>query len=39
KALTEAQGGRIWVNSDIGSGSTFSVLLPVTQPAPARTEA
>jgi signal transduction histidine kinase len=28
KALAEAQGGRIWVDSQIGSGSTFSVLLP-----------
>jgi signal transduction histidine kinase len=29
KALTEAQGGRIWVETEAGSGSTFSVLLPV----------
>ncbi len=29
KALTEAQGGRIWVDTEIGSGSTFSVLLPL----------
>jgi signal transduction histidine kinase len=28
KALAEAQGGRIWVESQNGSGSTFSVLLP-----------
>lgn len=28
KALAEAQGGRIWVDSQIGNGSTFSVLLP-----------
>jgi signal transduction histidine kinase len=28
KALTEAQGGRIWVEPEMGSGSTFSVLLP-----------
>jgi len=30
KTLTEAQHGRIWVESEIGSGSTFSVLLPVS---------
>ncbi len=35
KALTEAQGGRIWVETEQGSGSTFSVLLPLrNQPVP-----
>ncbi len=29
KALVEAQGGRIWIETETGSGSTFSVLLPV----------
>ena len=29
KALVEAQGGRIWVDTEPGSGSTFSILLPV----------
>ncbi len=29
KALTEAHHGRIWVESEQGAGSTFSVLLPV----------
>jgi signal transduction histidine kinase len=29
KALVETQGGRIWVETEAGSGSTFSILLPV----------
>ena len=29
KTLTEAQYGRIWVDSELGVGSTFSVLLPI----------
>jgi signal transduction histidine kinase len=29
KALVEAQGGRIWLTSEIGVGSTISLLLPV----------
>ena len=33
KTLTEALGGRIWVESIRGTGSTYSVLLPVTSPA------
>jgi signal transduction histidine kinase len=32
KTLTEAQNGRIWVESEAGVGSTFSVLLPTTVP-------
>ena len=30
KTLTEAQNGRIWVESEGGVGSTFSVLLPMS---------
>ncbi|MEN8242805.1 MAG: ATP-binding protein [Chloroflexota bacterium] len=30
KTLAEALGGRIWVESEQGVGSTFSVLLPIT---------
>jgi signal transduction histidine kinase len=31
KTLTEAQKGRIWVDSKPGTGSTFSVLLPIAK--------
>jgi signal transduction histidine kinase len=34
KTLTEAHGGRVWVESDPGKTTTFSVLLPV-HPKPA----
>ncbi len=29
KTLTEAQGGRIWVDTELNNGSTFNVLLPL----------
>jgi signal transduction histidine kinase len=36
KTLTEAQHGRIWVETEAGVGSTFSVLLPFSKPVQAR---
>jgi len=37
KTLTEAQKGRIWVETEAGVGSTFSVLLPIAKNVMART--
>jgi signal transduction histidine kinase len=36
KTLTEAQKGRIWVDSKPGIGSTFSVLLPIAKTPPTK---
>ncbi len=33
QSLATANGGRLWVKSEIGEGSTFSVLFPVTTKA------
>lgn len=35
QALITAHGGRIWVDSEMGKGSTFSVLLPLDNHRPA----
>jgi signal transduction histidine kinase len=34
KSFIELHSGEIWVQSELGKGSTFSFMLPVTQPEP-----
>jgi signal transduction histidine kinase len=39
RGFVAAMGGRIWVESELGSGSTFVVELPATEQTPSSTAA
>lgn len=39
RAIAEAHNGRVELDSRVGEGSTFSIILPVDQPAPALEDA
>jgi PAS domain S-box-containing protein len=39
KSIVERHGGRVWVDSEMGKGSTFHVVLPLGGPEPLEPEA
>jgi len=38
KTLTEAHDGRVWIDTDMGTGSTFNILLPLDNQLPSSVE-
>ncbi len=38
KTLTEAHDGRVWIDTDMGTGSTFNILLPLDNQLPSSLE-
>jgi signal transduction histidine kinase len=37
RSIAESHGGKVWVESEIGKGSTFFLQIPLTQPKTAKT--
>jgi signal transduction histidine kinase len=36
RSIAESHGGKVWVESELGKGSTFFLQIPLTQPQPVK---